>query len=154
MDPSANPVEIAGDQPSPSLKERLKAGLRPRRHRPTKPQLVSRSQIDARTNAYKVFDKIVGDVTADLGGRDQLSAVETALVESFAGIFVMLDDLNVRVLLGEKVDPFVYCQVTSTLTRVASRLGLRRKPKDITPDLGSYLADRRHEPPDDDGDAP
>jgi hypothetical protein len=36
-------------------------------------------------SAYKVFDKIVGYVTADLGGRDQLSAVEATLVESFCG---------------------------------------------------------------------
>jgi hypothetical protein len=89
--------------------------------RPAKVPIISRSQIDARTYAAKVFAKISDDVTADLGGRDQLSAVEATLVESFAGIAVMLDDYNVRTLLGEKVDPYAYCQISSTLVRVASR---------------------------------
>jgi hypothetical protein len=137
MDTSANPVEIAADQ---SLDDRLKAGLRPRRHRPAKPQLISRSQIDGRTYAAKVFAKIADDVTADLGGRDQLSAVEATLVESFAGIAVMLDDFNLRTLLGEKADPYAYCQISSTLVRVASRLGLQRRARDVSsPTLGDLL---------------
>jgi hypothetical protein len=126
-------AEIAADQPP---KARVKA---PRRRRPAKMPVISRVQVDGRTYAARVFDKIVGDVTADLGGRDQLSAVEATLVEAFAGCAVMVDDYNTRALLGERPDPFVYCQVASTLVRVASRLGLQRRARDVGPTLGDLM---------------
>jgi hypothetical protein len=97
---------------------------KPRRRRPAKVPIISRSQIDARTYAYRVFTKIADDVTADLGGRDRLSAVEAMLIESYAGLAVQVDDYNTHVLLGEKIDTVAYCQTISTLVRVASRLGL------------------------------
>jgi hypothetical protein len=141
MDTSANLVEMTNGLALPSQPE----ARRPRRHRATKPKLISRSQIDQRSQAYKVFDRIVGDVTADLGGRDQVSAVEAALIESFAGVVVMLDDMNVRTLLGEKPDPFVYCQVASTLTRIASRLGLQRRARDVGTSLADVVAEHVRE---------
>jgi hypothetical protein len=55
------------------------------------------------------------------------------------------------VLTGQKVDVADYCQLTSTLTRVASRLGLRRKPRDVTPHLSDYLAAGKDEPDDTEG---
>jgi hypothetical protein len=108
-------------------------------------RLVNRANLDQRTLAARKFDNQVAQIKADLGG--DLSAIELALVESFCGATVMLDDMNVQVLTGQKVDVADYCQLTSTLTRVASRLGLRRKPRDVTPSLGSYLADRSTAPP-------
>jgi hypothetical protein len=53
--------------------------------RATKPQLLTREQLDGRTNAAKVFDGLVSDIEGDLGGHDQLSTIERALVEAFAG---------------------------------------------------------------------
>jgi hypothetical protein len=53
--------------------------------RATKPQLLTREQLDGRTNAAKVFDRLVSDIEGDLGGHDQLSTIERALVEAFAG---------------------------------------------------------------------
>jgi hypothetical protein len=94
--------------------------------------------------AARKFDSQAAQIIADLG--HDLSAIELALVESFCGATVMLDDMNVQVLTGKPVDVADYCQLTSTLTRVASRLGIRRKPRDVTPDLGSYLADKAEDP--------
>jgi hypothetical protein len=123
----------------PSTKPRSARSRVPYRRRPAKIPIISRVQVDGRTYAAKVFDKIAGDVTADLGGRDQLSAVEAMLVEAFAGVWVMIDDFNTRALLGEKVDPYAYCQISSTLVRVASRLGLHRRARDVGPSLGDIL---------------
>jgi hypothetical protein len=109
-----------------------------------KVRLVNRASLDQRCLATRKFDVQVAQIKSDLGG--DLSAIELALVESFCGATVMLDDMNVQVLTGKKVDVADYCQLTSTLTRVASRLGLRRKPRDVTPSLGSYLADKQDEP--------
>jgi hypothetical protein len=51
----------------------------------------------------------------------------------------LIDSLNARLLLGEKINISDHAAVVSALVRVASRLGLRRRSKDVTPSLGEYL---------------
>ena len=75
-----------------------------RPHRARRPQLLTRDLIDGRTNAAKVFDRLTSTIETDLGGRDQLSAIELALVSAFAGAAVTLENLNTRLLLGEEID--------------------------------------------------
>ena len=110
-----------------------------RRHRATKPQLLTRDHLDKRTNACKFFDRLACDIWADLGGRDQLTAIELALVEAFCGAAVTLENLNTRLLLGEEIDLGQHAQAVSAMVRVASRLGLERRAKDIGPSLANYL---------------
>jgi hypothetical protein len=80
-----------------------------------------------------VFDRLVADVEADLGGRDQLSAIELALVQAFCGAAITLDGLNAKLLMGEMIDLGQHAQAVSAMVRVASRLGLQRRARDITP---------------------
>src|SRR5262245_66655233 len=89
--------ELALSSPCPAPKKRGP-------HRATRPQLLTRDFIDGRTNAAKVFDRLVSNIETDLGGRDQLSAIELALVEAFAGAAVTLENLNTRLLLGEEIE--------------------------------------------------
>jgi hypothetical protein len=108
-------------------------------HRATRPQLMTRSQLDGRTGAAKVFDRLAGEIASDLAGRDGLSAIEASLVEAFCGSFVVLDSLNTRLLLGQSIDVSEHAMCVSALVRVASRLGLQRRAKHITPTLHQYL---------------
>ena len=62
----------------------------------TRPQLLTRDQLDGRTNAAKFFDKIVVDIENDLGGHDQLSTITRALIEGFAGAALTLCNLNAQ----------------------------------------------------------
>ena len=62
----------------------------------------------------------------DLGGRDQLSTVEAALIEAFAGATVHVNQLNALLLLGAAVDLADHAAAISTMVRVAARIGLRR----------------------------
>ena len=102
-----------------------------RKHVRTKPQLLTRAEIDHRSNAAKLFDNMVSAIAADLGGRDQLTAMELALVEAFAGESVTLNNLNTRLLLGEKINLSEQALAVSAMVRVASRLGLQRRAKDV-----------------------
>ena len=72
--------------------------VRRRPKRATRPQLLMRDQLDGRTNAAKVFDRLVAEIEIenDLSGRDQLSAIERALIEAFAGAAVTLHHLNTK----------------------------------------------------------
>jgi hypothetical protein len=109
-----------------------------------------RANLDKRTLASRQFESMVaqlrrdcgdtgnsGGVSGDRVSGDSLSVVQLAMVEAFAGLTVQLDALNTDVLLGKPVDQSAYCQLITTLVRVGSRLGVRRKPRDVTPaDVG------------------
>jgi hypothetical protein len=116
---------------------------RRRQHQATRPQLLTRAQLDGRTSAAKAFDKMVADIEADLGGRDQLSTIERALIEAFAGAAVILHHLNTQFALGQQIDLSQHAQAVSAMVRVASRLGLQRRSRDVTPTLSEYLAQLR-----------
>jgi hypothetical protein len=104
-----------------------------------KVRLLTRAALDGRTRSRKLFDAIVAGIENDLGGRAELSTVELALVEAFAGATIHVHDLNARLLLGDKIDLSEHAAAISSLVRVASRLGTRRRARDVTPTLDEYL---------------
>jgi hypothetical protein len=108
------------------------ANTREKPHRKTRsrPQLLNRQELDHRLNSVQQFDQLVADIKADLAG--DLTAIESRLVEAFAGGAVVLDSLNARVLLGQEVSLAEFAGIASTMVRVASRLGISRRAKDVT----------------------
>jgi len=111
--------------------ESLGKAPRCRPHRASRPQLLTRDQLDGRTSAAKVFDRLVTAIEADLGGADQLSAIERNLVQAFAGATVTLHHLNARLMAGEEINLAQHAQAVSAMVRVASRLGLQRRQKNV-----------------------
>jgi hypothetical protein len=103
-----------------------------------KTRLLTRGNLDGRTKARKQFDSIAKGIAQDLGGEDRLSTIQRHLVEAFAGAAVHVHDLNARLLLGEEVDIVAHSQAISTMVRIASRVGVRRVARDITPDPLAY----------------
>jgi hypothetical protein len=93
------------------------------------------------TGAARFFDKMVREIETDLGGRQQLSRIQDELIRAFAGAATTLQYLNVQVALGEtsEIDLSGYATVASTMLRIGSKLGLQRRPKDVT-SLADYLA--------------
>jgi hypothetical protein len=106
-----------------------------------KVRLLTRRDLDGRTRARKQFDTIARGIAADLGGQKDLSTVQCLLIEAFAGCAVTLNEINTRALKGETIDLSAYAQTVSTLVRVATRLGTKRVPRDVTPTLGQVLRD-------------
>jgi hypothetical protein len=90
-------------------------------------RLLRRSQLDGRTTEAKAFDRLVTNVERDMGGADKLTAVERSLVEAFCGARIMVDVLNAKLARGDAVAPSEHSQATSTLMRLATRLGLQRR---------------------------
>jgi len=58
----------------------------------------------------------------------------------FAALAVQLEALETRLANGEAIDVAEYAQLTSTLIRGVSRLGIERQARDVTPTLSEYLA--------------
>jgi hypothetical protein len=110
-----------------------------------KVRLLTRDQIDGRTRARRQFDSIAEGIAEDLGGEAQLSTVQRHLVEAFAGAAVHMHDLNARLLLGESIDIVAHSQAISTMVRIASRIGINRIRRDVTPDPLDYAREAREE---------
>jgi hypothetical protein len=102
-------------------------------------RLISRDKLDRRYNASRKFEAVAAGIANDLGGAELLSTIERNLIEAFAGIAVHVADLNARMLLGQKIDLAEHSQVVSTMVRVASRIGVRRIPRDVTPTLADII---------------
>jgi hypothetical protein len=139
MEHVENSSANASQPPAACLPEALSKPTRRRSKKPTRPQLLTRDQLDGRTNAAKAFDQLVADIEADLGGHDRLSAIELQLIEGFAGAAVTLQHLNTQLALGQPIDLSQHAQCVSAMVRVASRLGLQRRAKDVGPSLGDLL---------------
>jgi hypothetical protein len=92
---------------------------------------LTRDQLDGRTQAAKLFDKLVSEIESDLGGRAALSTIERALVEAFVGAAVCLNSLNAQLALGQPIDLAQHAQAASVLVRIASRLGLSRRAREV-----------------------
>jgi hypothetical protein len=97
--------------------------------------------LDKATGAARFFDRTVREIESDLGGRRQLSRIEGELIRAFAGAATTLQYLNVQVALGEssEIDLTGYATIASTMLRIGSRLGLARRPRDVTLTLGQVL---------------
>jgi len=133
-------MEMVGSCPLEAAAKPVDATAKPRRsHKATKPQLLVRSRLDGRTNAAKYFDRLVADIEADLAGRDQLSAIERQLVEAFAGAATTLQHLNTQLALGQPIDVSQHAQCVGAMVRVAARLGLARRAREVGPTLSDYL---------------
>jgi hypothetical protein len=139
MDATTHPtLGLRSDDSKPA-----KLSKRGRQTRAGRTRLLNRESLDRRTIVSKVFDRLVDAIHADLGGRDQLSAIELALVEAFAGGAVTLDHLNTQILSGAEIDHAMvamHAQAISAMVRVAAKLGCARRTRDVTPSLGNLLA--------------
>jgi hypothetical protein len=103
-------------------------------------KLLTRQNLDGRTAAAKLYDRLVADIEADLGGSAELSMIERTLIQAYASASLTLQNLNAQLLLGQEVDFALHTQCVSAMVRVASRLGLQRRAKNVGPTLGDVLA--------------
>ena len=101
-----------------------------------------RVALDKSSGAGRFFERMVREIETDLGGRRELSRIERELVGAFAGAATTLQYLNVQVALGEssEIDLGSYATLASTMLRIGSRLGFRRRSRDVSPSVQDYIA--------------
>lgn len=121
-----------------TMTKTLSAGRRKHRKNTTRPVLLLRSELDGRTVSAKYFDRLVTAIENDLAGPDELSSIEKVLVEAYAGAAVTLQHMNSLIALGEPINIADHSSCVGALVRVATRLGISRRPRDVTT-LADYL---------------
>jgi len=104
--------------------------------------------IDQRSVWVRRFKDIVALHTSDRGGVERMSQAEQSLVRCIATLTVELEQMEVRFAESETGasanDLERYQRASNTLRRHCQTLGLKRRAKDVTPDLQSYLRNRSH----------
>ena len=78
-------------------------------------------------------------VVSDRGGADQLSEGQRQLARRIATLAIEAELMEAERVEGKDLDLDAYVMLTNALGRALGRLGLARVPRDVTPDLASYI---------------
>jgi hypothetical protein len=95
--------------------------------------------IDQRSAVARRFRDVIASVCADLGGADRCTETRLQLIRRFAALAVQAEAMEATFAEGREIDISAHAHISSTLVRLAARIGLKRVPKNVTPDLRSYL---------------
>ncbi len=97
--------------------------------------------VDQRSVFGRRFRDLVTDFIEDLGGQDAVSTAEIQLIRRAAAISSLCEGLEVDMANGVAVDLERYNALVNSLNRCLGSIGLRRRPRDVTPKLNDYIKD-------------
>jgi hypothetical protein len=83
---------------------------------------------------------LVSSYIADMGGLDCCSEIKLGLLRRLAAAMVQAELPEAPMVNGEQIDVGQLCTLASTTVRIASRLGLERRPKNVTPTVRDYVS--------------
>lgn len=111
------------------------------KRRRTKIALPTTQTLDLRTRAGRLYVATRDAIISDLGGRDELSRAELELVDRAAGLATRLGAADAELLDGseQSLAASEYATLANSLNRILSTLGLRRRPRDVTPRLSDLI---------------
>ena len=96
--------------------------------------------IDGRTPSARRFRDLIDSFASDLGGMQQLSEAERALVKQAASVTIRAEQLQAGIVRGETVDPDELIRLSNTSRRLLASIRRRAAPK---PTLSGYLATKQ-----------
>ena len=100
--------------------------------------------VDGRSLWARRFRDLLNLHLSDLGGFDNASEAEKSILRRAAALTVELELLESRFAAKETgADPEqldLYSRMSNTLRRHLEALGLRRRPKDVTPSVERFIA--------------
>lgn len=108
--------------------------------------------VDARSAVARRYRDVAAQLVSDQGGIDRCSETRVQLLRRFAACAVLAEETEASLLNGEPINVTEYALLVSTMVRVATRVGLGRRAKDVMPTLAKYLDTKAEiEQPEDDG---
>jgi hypothetical protein len=90
--------------------------------------------VDGRSAVARRYRDIASAILADQGGETVCSETRQQLIRRFAAAAVIAEQMESALANGREIDVPAHCQLTSTMTRVAHRIGVDRIPRDVTGD--------------------
>jgi hypothetical protein len=95
--------------------------------------------VDGRSIVARRYRDIAAAILIDQGGLDQCSESGLQLIRRFAACCCLAEELESKLANGQEISVERHALLCSTLTRLASKLGLERRAKDISPTLSDYF---------------
>jgi hypothetical protein len=96
--------------------------------------------VDGRSTVARRYRDIANAILIDQGGVDRCSESRQQLIRRFAAAAVLAEQLEGRLANGEEINIQEHATLSSTLVRLAARIGINRLPKDITElSLSAYI---------------
>ena len=95
--------------------------------------------VDGRSLIARRYHDISTAILADQGGPDDISESRLQLIRRFAAAAVLAEQMEARLANGEQIDITQHSTLSSTLVRLATRIGIDRRSRDITPTLTDLL---------------
>lgn len=112
----------------------------------TKPTDISKrfapdfTKLDRRFTPVKALYEEFNALTTDLGGAAALSFQETTLCKRVVHLEALITKMETVLVKGGAIDVHVYLAAINTLASLLSKLGLRRRVKNIT--LSEYIVSK------------
>ena len=107
-----------------------------------KVRLLTLDSLDGRTAAAKCVNDLIAAIEADHGGADDMSTARRSIAETAALATAMIRDLGARWIKGEQVDLGLFATLSNAQRRAFETLGFDRVPKNVTPSVNEYLAQK------------
>jgi hypothetical protein len=95
--------------------------------------------VDGRSLIARRYRDISSAIVADQGGIDRLAEARLQLIRRFAACAVMAEQMESLLANGKKIDIGEHALLTSSMVRVAQRIGINRRAREIMPSLSQYL---------------
>jgi hypothetical protein len=99
--------------------------------------------VDGRSMQARRFKDLIDEFQSDLGGREILSEGERQMVRRCAMLSAECEKLEAEAALSGEFDAETYGMLCDRLGRALSRVGLKRRPRDVTPTINDIVA-RHH----------
>jgi hypothetical protein len=101
--------------------------------------------VDGRYYWCRRYRDLIALHTQDLGGDDNISEGERAILRRAATLIIELEGLEMTFARKGASEPWqleLFQRTANTLRRLLESLGLQRRSRDVTPTLSEYLANR------------
>jgi len=85
------------------------------------------------------YRDIAAALVGDSAGIDQIAEARLQLIRRFSAACVMAEAMEAELVMGKSIDVTEHSLLSSTLVRLASRLGIDRRSKVIGSTLSDYL---------------
>jgi hypothetical protein len=99
--------------------------------------------VDGRSVIARRYRDIMNAVVSDQGGAQHLSEAQLQLIRRFSAASMLAEQMEARLAQGEQINIQEYSVLVSTIMRVAQRIGIGRRAKNVTPSLGDYLSNKK-----------
>jgi hypothetical protein len=100
-------------------------------------------EADARSAWGRRFRDLLFLHCEDLGGAENLSECQLSLIRRMATLEIELEKLEGNLAEGRTIDLDVYGRVSGHLRRIVETLGVHRVKRDPTPNLHTYVNQRK-----------